>query len=162
MRQHLFATSIPSLKSSRFASTFCKSLGSGACFHSNLDNGRACAFLYLLLCDMLGNCFHSTNQCRKVFPAPSFQKQLPCDMTMLVSPLLLCSASQQSQSWLKPDTFLQLFIFVLLLPTSSSSMISPVSRASSLHLAGKRISCPPKPRLPSWKVLLQLPDCSLR
>ena len=66
---------------------------------------------------------------KSVLHPTSFQNLLPCDMTMLVSPLL----ARYLPSHLHTRASL---------PTSSRRLISPVSRVYSSRLSDKRISCP--------------------
>ena len=49
-------------------------------------------------------------------------------MTMLVSPFIFCRPSQQSQSWLEPDTFFQFFILVCF-----AAQLPPVGRSRLFH-----------------------------
>ena len=76
----------------------------------------------VLFCNILfmtkhGICSHLTNQCRKVFSAPSLlPKTASSRHDDACQCILLCLPSQQSQSWLTPDTFLQFFLPMLRCP----------------------------------------------
>ena len=99
-------------------------------------------FLCLSPCDKLDIHFHPTNQCRKVFAAPSllFENKFSGNVSMLSSPLFLRLFANQRPEPAPAKDPPSILLFHALLPTSSDGLFWPAAESFSSHLLVKHIS----------------------